>query len=832
MVLKITLPQLKTLLVPLILLLFLVPDTTKAQTRVYANSATFSPNFTSIIPPLNVPTVVNPGNAYDPAGTNDNLTTFANIKASPGLAVGLGSYSGYVELQFPTTLPANTTSYVKIGNVNNDLFSALLGGSLGDLLGGVLGAVVFGSQEFSVQAKNGASVVLTGDSAVDDSFATARMRIVRNAAGDYFVMLTPDLAYNRIRITNRAGAVLGLGSEVELYVYGAFYVSAPANCGQPVFTSYSGSGATLTVALLQAGDGVANPQRAIDADQTNFSTLSMGALGVAGTIEQTVYFEGPSLASDSFTVRLRLAQNLLDLNVANSIRVRSYNGATLVSDTPLSTLLTLNLLTPVGGQIMSVPVVPGSPIDKITLSFSSLVSLSVLQNLEFFGITRTAAIPTITDPGTVNAQICLGSQASLLATTPAGNELRWYNAATGGTLLATVLPGVPFTPSPTVTTTYYVAAARVGCPEESLRVPVVVTVNTVGTPTTLNAAQQFCAFNSPTLASLQVNETNIAFFAAPTGGTALPLTTALANGTTYYVGLIDTITGCQSAVRLAITVALANLCDVTLNLKVMLQGALLNSSGGLMRDNLRTQSLIPLAQPYSSAVSTRFTHVNGGGSETTTNAVLTANAGTGNAIVDWIFIEIRDQANSATVIKTISALLQRDGDVVAANGGPLVVTALPQTFYVAVKHRNHFGTMGRNVLTATSGQATLDFTTLTDANIYVLPGTTSQVSMITVGAVKALYCGNANFDIRVKYDGAANDRQVAAGQVLSHVNNVGHVLNFSSATGYLSGDINMDGKVLYDGANNDRQIILGIVIAYPLNTSGLNNFNGMLEQIP
>lgn len=822
MVLKTTQTIQKTLLVPLLLLLFLVPIKTKAQTRVFANSATVS----------NATHVDNANLAYDPAGTNNNLTTFATVKANSGLALGLGAYNGYIELQFPSTLPANTTSYVKI-ETQDDLLGSLVGGNLGELLAAVLGVVLTGNQEFTVEAKNVNTTVLQGSSQVAGNFATDRLRIIQNAAGEYFIMLTPDQTYNRIRITNRTGgSLLGLGSVKTLDVYGAFYDTAPANCGQPLYTSYTNTGATLTVPLLQAGDGVANPERAIDADQTNFSTLSMGALGVAGTIEQTVYFEGLSLASDSFTVRLRLAQNLLDLNVANSIRIRSYNGGTLVTDVPLSTLLSLNLLTPVGGQIMAVPVVPGAPIDRITVSFSSLISLSVVQNLEFFGVTRTAAVPTITDPGTVNAQVCLGSQASLLATTVAGNELRWYDAPTGGTLLATVLPGVPFTPSPTVTTTYYVAAARIGCPEESIRVAVLVTVNTVGTPTTPSTAQQFCAFTSPTLANLQVNETNIEFYAAPTGGTALPLTTALANGTTYYVGLVDTVTGCRSTVRLAITVALANLCDATLNLKVMLQGALLNSSGGLMRDNLRTQGLIPLSQPYSSAISSRFTHINGGGNETTTNTVLQANANTGNAIVDWIFIEIRDQANSATVIKTVSALLQRDGDIVAANGGPLVVTSLPQTFYVAVKHRNHFGSMGANALTVSGAQATLDFTTLTDANIFMLPGTTSQVSMVTVGSVKALYCGNANYDIRVKYDGAANDRQVAAGQVLSHVNNVGHVLNFSSATGYLSGDINMDGKVLYDGANNDRQIILGIIIGYPLNTNGLNNFNGMLEQIP
>jgi hypothetical protein len=261
----------------------------------------------------------------------------------------------------------------------------------------------------------------------------------------------------------------------------------------------------------------------------------------------------------------------------------------------------------------------------------------------------------------------------------------------------------------------------------------------------------------------------------------------------------------------------------------MLQGALFNSSGGLMRDNLREGGYIPLNQPYSSALNARFTHV-GGGSEITTNAVLTANAGTGNAIVDWVFVEVRDAVAPQTVIRTVSALIQRDGDIVAANGGPLVVN-LPSTFRIAIKHRNHFGALYNQALTATNQAVTLNFTTLTDGDLYAAPGFTGQQAMATVGGVRALYAGNANFDSQVKYDGSANDRQVSASQVLSFPGNASQILNYSNATGYFSGDINMDAKVLYDGANNDRQFILNIIVTYALNTNTLANYNGMSEQV-
>lgn len=811
MVLKTT-PKNLTLFLLLAVAFFLSPYKGNAQTRVYASSATS-------LQADNVP------QSYD-----QNMTTAAQVRANSGLALGIGAYSGHVELQFPSLLPANTTSYVKITTEDN-LLPALLGGSLGGLLADVLGAVLIGNQEFTVEAKNNTTVVLDGDSNVTADFAGDRLRIVINPAGEYLIAITPASAYNRIRLTNRVGASLvGLGTQKILNVFDAYYVSAPANCGTAAFTNFTGSGITLDA--LQLGTaGVQNPQFAIDANTTNFSVLSLGLLGVGSTIQQNVYFEGLSGATDQFNVRIRLVGTLLDLNVANNIRIMSYNGGTQVSNQTLSTLLTFNLLNMQGGVITNVPINPGAPVDRIVVSFTSLVGASVAQNLEFFGVTRTVAPPTITPPVGGSYFACSGGTASLIAATTAGNELRWYTTATGG-VATTVASGVPFvTPALTATTTFYVAAAKIGCPEESSRVAVPVTVTAVPTPTTINLSQQFCSFASPTIASLQVNEPGVTFYDAPTNGTLLPPVTPLTNNTTYYATLTDAVTGCQSTTRLAIAVTLTATCDVTLTLKAMLQGPLFSSSGGLMRDNLREGGYIPLNQPYSSALNARFTHVGGGGSEVTTSTVLQANAGTGNAIVDWVFVEMRDASAPQTVIRTVSALIQRDGDIVAANGGPLVVN-LPSTFRISIKHRNHFGALYNQALTAVNQAVSLDFTTLTNADLYAAAGFTGQQAQATVGSVRALFAGNANYDGQVKYDGTANDRQVSASQVLSFPGNASQILNYANATGYFSGDVNLDGKVLYDGANNDRQLILNIIVTYPLNVNILSNYNGMSEQVP
>jgi hypothetical protein len=805
----------KTMILFCLCFMLFVVSNAGAQTRIYAASITGQSN------------VDNAPNAID-----ENIATRARVRANAGLVGGVGAYSGYIELEFDETLPANTTSYVRIGT-EDDLLTSLLGGSLGNLLADVAGVLLIGNQSFTVEARNVNTTVLSGNSQIASDFGGNRLRVITNSAGEFFLMVTPNAAYNRIRLTNNVGALVGLGNTKRLDVYEAFHIETgtSANCGTAAYTSFSGSGITLD--LLQLGQaGVANPQNAIDASATNFSTLSLGILGVGSSVQQTVYFEGLSQPTDQFNVRIRLAQTLLDANVVNSIRIVASNGGTIVSDQALNTLLTINLLTLQGGQPANIPITPGAPVDRITVVFYSLVGASVAQNLDFYGAVRNPAPPTVTDPATTNAQVCSGGTASLLANAGAGNELRWYDAATGGNLLATVANGDTYTtPALTATTIFYVASRKVGCPEESTRVAVTVTVNTIATPTTTNITQELCAFASPTIEDLQVNESNVVFYTAASGGTPIAAGTALTDGTTYYAAIQDTGTGCESTVRLAITVDLVPLCAVTLNLKVMLQGALFNAAGGLMRDDLRQQGLVPLSQPYSSALSARFTHV-GGGTEVTTQAVLDANAGTADAIVDWVFVEVRDAANAQTVIRTVSALLQRDGDIIAANGGPLQVEGLPGTFYISIKHRNHFGAMSSQLLTAVNDAVTLDFTTIANANLYTLPGFSGNEAMATVGSVRALYSGNANFDSQVKYDGAGNDRQVAAAQVLTFPGNTSQLLNYSNAVTYASGDINLDGKVAYDGANNDRQVMLNIVVTYPLNTGGLGNYNGLSEQIP
>lgn len=273
---------------------------------------------------------------------------------------------------------------------------------------------------------------------------------------------------------------------------------------------------------------------------------------------------------------------------------------------------------------------------------------------------------------------------------------------------------------------------------------------------------------------------------------------------------------------------------VTLDLKVMLLGAVWPDLSGtsLMRDNLRADDYIPLDQPYGAGLGDRFAHFLGG-TEQTTNIILDSNAGTGDAIVDWVFVELRDAADSTNLLITVAGLLQRDGDIVSATGGPIQLVGIPDEFYVTIKHRNHLGVMTAAPVTAVGGVATVDFTTISTADLWNEPGYDGLELYTLMDGSKALWSGNANVDIKVKYDGSANDRQTALLEVVTFDDNMEMELNYNNALGYFQGDCNMDGKVKYDGANNDRSVIQAVVVLlYDLNTENANNYNNMIEQVP
>ncbi len=269
------------------------------------------------------------------------------------------------------------------------------------------------------------------------------------------------------------------------------------------------------------------------------------------------------------------------------------------------------------------------------------------------------------------------------------------------------------------------------------------------------------------------------------------------SGITYTASGIYTVTsvnasGCLHSATLNLTI----LTGVSIAPKVILSGAF-DISTGLMYDSLRVNNLIPMTEPYSVAPFMK-PQVAGPGGETVSAQTL---AIPGNdAIVDWVFVELRSASNSSTLVATKRALLQRDGDIVNADGtSPLFFNGVAGgNYFVSIKHRNHLGVMSASSIALAFAPTSIDFTSPSFA-VYTNPSIANAPRKIQ-GSLATLWPGDANNNKNVKYNGLSNDKEAVLLAVgAGSVNNV--------VSGYRSEDVNLDGKVKYNSTDNDRTVI-------------------------
>ncbi len=263
---------------------------------------------------------------------------------------------------------------------------------------------------------------------------------------------------------------------------------------------------------------------------------------------------------------------------------------------------------------------------------------------------------------------------------------------------------------------------------------------------------------------------------------------------------------------------------ITLTLKAFLQGAAVNGTGGLMRDDLRTKNLIPNAQPYTAIAG--YTHVAGGGTETLGAGVLTTTGN--NAIVDWVMVELRSSANPATVVATRSALIQRDGDIVDVNGTSALSfgTLAAGNYYISVRHRNHLSVMTGNTVAVSTTTPLVDFTSTSLANNVFAVGNLKRniYPQVTDSGKNMLWAGNAYRDDKVIFQGPDNDVDAIFFSVMTDPTNTSQFTNFIRNTVYDQSDIDMNGQVIFQGPNNEVDLIFFEVLTHPSNTSQFLNY--------
>jgi hypothetical protein len=153
--------------------------------------------------------------------------------------------------------------------------------------------------------------------------------------------------------------------------------------------------------------------------------------------------------------------------------------------------------------------------------------------------------------GSENQSFC--NSATISDISISGIAIQWYDAASGG------IPLLELTELADLTS--YYASQTVSSCESAARLEVTVSINAPASPSG-SANQSFCS--SGTISNLVASGSSIQWYASANGGSPLVETTTLINGTTYYAS--QTISGCESSSRLAVTAIINVVSDVSTSL--------------------------------------------------------------------------------------------------------------------------------------------------------------------------------------------------------------------------------------------------------------------------
>lgn len=209
------------------------------------------------------------------------------------------------------------------------------------------------------------------------------------------------------------------------------------------------------------------------------------------------------------------------------------------------------------------------------------------------------------------------------------------------------------------------------------------------------------------------------------------------------------------------------LLDPLLDAKILLEGCT-DPTTGLMDDNLRKELLIPYTEPYAADSNYVYAMQELKGIQLDSLSQLFGVTGP-KAIVDWVFVEVRDQADSSLLIWSRAALVNREGSIVDLDGvSPVQLSRIPRgRYHVLIRHRTHLPVMTSTPVYLDRNASLVDFTTGQNS--------TNQVAL-TQGQY-GMIMGDCNGDQVV------NSVDRSAGW------------NMRNSSGYFTSDINMDGTV-------------------------------------
>lgn len=245
---------------------------------------------------------------------------------------------------------------------------------------------------------------------------------------------------------------------------------------------------------------------------------------------------------------------------------------------------------------------------------------------------------------------------------------------------------------------------------------------------------------------------------------------------------------------------------------VILQGAY-NHETHMMDDKLRQLGVLPRKQPYN------YPPFNYEGTETLSDEVLAREGG--EAVVDWILIELRKADNPTILAKQHAYVVVRNSEIIDPETGnwELKLSDVPPgKYYIVVRHRNHMDLASAEPLDFNSTIYPYDFT---DFDVPIFGGERTRDHEDGKGM---LWAGDVNGDGIHIYTGRGNDRADIYRTVMGAPGNTEGNNNYVLEFGYYQADVNMDGKVAYIGTDNDVFLLLSNILHHPANKNGNSNY--------
>lgn len=153
--------------------------------------------------------------------------------------------------------------------------------------------------------------------------------------------------------------------------------------------------------------------------------------------------------------------------------------------------------------------------------------------------------------------------------------------------------------------------------------------------------------------------------------------------------------------------------------------------------------------------------------------------------VDWLKIELRNGEDSTQIMGTTAALIQRDGNIISANGNTTLAldVATAASYYVVLFHYNHLGVMSATPLNLLTTAAYIDFSDPA-TEVYTKGG----VALKNDNGTMVLWSGDANGDGSVNAVDKNSFWRVEEGQAFQY--------------GISTSDFNLDGLINPTDANS------------------------------